>query len=51
MSPRPHLLVVQPVPAYSPSIVAEVILNGWICHLHGEKRGDFDFQKATKGRY
>lgn len=39
-SPRPHLLVVQPVPAYSPPVVAEVVLNGWICHLHGETRGD-----------
>lgn len=29
----PHLLVVQPVPAYSPPVVAEVVLNGWIGHL------------------
>lgn len=30
---RPHLLVVQPVPAYGPPVVAEVVLDGWICHL------------------
>lgn len=33
---RPHLLVVQPVPTYGPPVVAEVILNGWVRHLHGE---------------
>lgn len=40
MAPRPHLLIVQPVSAYSPPVVAEVILNCWICHLHGETRVD-----------
>lgn len=40
MAPSSHLLVVQPVSAYSPPVVAEVILNCWICHLHGETRGD-----------
>lgn len=28
-----HLLVVQPVPTDGPPVVAEVILNGWVCHL------------------
>lgn len=47
MSPRPHLLVVQPVPAYSPPVVAEVILNCRICHLRGERRGDLGIQKRN----
>lgn len=38
-SPRVYLLVVQPVPTNSPPVVAEVILNGWICHLHDERKG------------
>ena len=35
---RAHLLVVEPVPADSPPVVAEVILYGRVCHLHS--RGD-----------
>lgn len=33
-----HLLIVQPVPAYSPPVVAEVVLNGWICHLNIQRK-------------
>lgn len=49
-SARPHLLVVQPVPAYSPPVVAEVVLNGWICHLRGERKGDSTEKHFGKGR-
>lgn len=47
-SPRSHLLVVQPVPTYGPPVVAEVILNGWICHLQNETSGDSTVHKKYK---
>lgn len=37
MSILAYLLVVQPIPADGPPIVAKVILYGWICHLERQK--------------